>query len=605
MEVHFKKETLFEKFKLSSSLSKGEIMKLFQTRSELRKELPVYIQTINSDSKLFVEELYSTYIDNDFYTVEKYLQDRKSVEQRESVFDAEITSIVPSRKKLAALISLIRNFDFAISELKISGKIFDELVSVVISPSALKNDLTYAKTDADGEIFSAFCESLWLELEKAINSIINGFNSKTVNGTYRVLNATSNISLKKRFIEVFASAIATSLDSISSRLEDKNLYSSSIEFVCGLNNSLFKNREFYHSYRAYCNQLAQNSDKNRELFFSNFSKLLDKLHSEDAEHLCSVFINFCFTYILFDNIEKNTYHEIKKLSSVFDVVKYIQDNNIECEHVEILEILSALIKNGEEWYNYYRERVIGIKNKTSISQNLYDLARLLYKSERLKNYRILYTNLIIALTHFDTVTENLFSTLNREFERVSGLNAPGIRTGALGVYVIEQKQNELLNYILNYYAITILQSEIVKTFDEVYKLLTSNSYRAKSYMENCDSVRGSHREYPDTLEDAKNKAASRSYSSNSGGCYVATCVYGSYDCPQVWTLRRFRDDTLGSTWYGRAFIKLYYAVSPTLVKWFGKTTWFKKMWKGMLDRMVKRLNDKGVKNTPYKDKQWK
>ena len=26
--------------------------------------------------------------------------------------------------------------------------------------------------------------------------------------------------------------------------------------------------------------------------------------------------------------------------------------------------------------------------------------------------------------------------------------------------------------------------------------------------------------------------------SNSGGCYVATAVYGSYDCPEVWTLRR-------------------------------------------------------------------
>lgn len=90
-----------------------------------------------------------------------------------------------------------------------------------------------------------------------------------------------------------------------------------------------------------------------------------------------------------------------------------------------------------------------------------------------------------------------------------------------------------------------------------------------------------------------------------GGCYVATCVYGSYDCSQVWTLRRFRDDTLGATWYGRAFIKLYYAISPTLVKWFGKTKWFKKMWKGTLDRMVKKLNDKGVEDTPYKDKQWK
>ena len=89
-----------------------------------------------------------------------------------------------------------------------------------------------------------------------------------------------------------------------------------------------------------------------------------------------------------------------------------------------------------------------------------------------------------------------------------------------------------------------------------------------------------------------------------GGCYVATCVYGSYDCSQVWTLRRFRDDTLGATWYGRAFIKLYYAISPTLVKWFGKTRWFKKMWKGKLDRLVKKLNEKGVEDTPYKDKQW-
>ncbi|MDO5478959.1 MAG: CFI-box-CTERM domain-containing protein [Clostridia bacterium] len=56
---------------------------------------------------------------------------------------------------------------------------------------------------------------------------------------------------------------------------------------------------------------------------------------------------------------------------------------------------------------------------------------------------------------------------------------------------------------------------------------------------------------------------------NTGGCYVATAVYGSYDCPEVWTLRRFRDDTLAKTWYGRMFIRVYYAVSPTLVKWFG------------------------------------
>lgn len=92
---------------------------------------------------------------------------------------------------------------------------------------------------------------------------------------------------------------------------------------------------------------------------------------------------------------------------------------------------------------------------------------------------------------------------------------------------------------------------------------------------------------------------------SSGGCYVATAVYGSYDCPQVWTLRRYRDYTLAKTWYGRSFIKTYYAISPTLVKWFGHTKWFKKMWQGKLDRLVTKLQATGIESTPYEDKEWK
>lgn len=90
--------------------------------------------------------------------------------------------------------------------------------------------------------------------------------------------------------------------------------------------------------------------------------------------------------------------------------------------------------------------------------------------------------------------------------------------------------------------------------------------------------------------------------SDNQGCYVATCVYGSYDCPQVWTLRRFRDNILAGTLPGRAFIRTYYAISPVIVKLFGKTEWFKKMWRGALDNMVRRLNNNGVEDTPYNDK---
>ena len=91
---------------------------------------------------------------------------------------------------------------------------------------------------------------------------------------------------------------------------------------------------------------------------------------------------------------------------------------------------------------------------------------------------------------------------------------------------------------------------------------------------------------------------------SSSGCYVATAVYGSYNCPEVWVLRRFRDYVLAKTFYGRLFIKLYYTISPIIVKIFGKTEWFKNMCRIPLGRLVSKLQRNDIKNTPYQDKQW-
>lgn len=94
-----------------------------------------------------------------------------------------------------------------------------------------------------------------------------------------------------------------------------------------------------------------------------------------------------------------------------------------------------------------------------------------------------------------------------------------------------------------------------------------------------------------------------SYSHNNNqGCYVATCVYGSYDCPPVWVLRRFRDYRLAKSLPGRIFIKLYYFASPKLVKCFGNTKLFKSFCGEVLDKMVFHLITNGVKDTPYNDK---
>ena len=157
------------------------------------------------------------------------------------------------------------------------------------------------------------------------------------------------------------------------------------------------------------------------------------------------------------------------------------------------------------------------------------------------------------------------------------------------------------NYFLQSQEIKHIEANnnVLKAIEDAYPYHTATT---KNAIRNAYIKNGAP-----TPSSSSSSSSSSNYSqtgTSSGGCYVATCVYGSYDCPQVWTLRRYRDDTLGSTWYGRLFIRTYYAISPTLVKWFGKTNWFKKLWKAKLDRMVAKLQSNGVEDTPYEDKNW-
>lgn len=121
----------------------------------------------------------------------------------------------------------------------------------------------------------------------------------------------------------------------------------------------------------------------------------------------------------------------------------------------------------------------------------------------------------------------------------------------------------------------------------------------------CDDTSSQAPSQSVTQYNSKTMSSGSSYTSNtsngSGGCYIATSVYGSYNCPEVWILRRFRDYSLAKSIYGQLFIRLYYTVSPILVKFFGNTVWFRQFWKRKLDKIVQELREKGYKDTPYCD----
>lgn len=72
----------------------------------------------------------------------------------------------------------------------------------------------------------------------------------------------------------------------------------------------------------------------------------------------------------------------------------------------------------------------------------------------------------------------------------------------------------------------------------------------------------------------------------SEGCYIATMVYGDYDHPQVVVLRRFRDNRLLTNLPGQVFVKLYYLISPKLVKILHNHQYINKGIRKILDRFI-------------------
>ena len=62
----------------------------------------------------------------------------------------------------------------------------------------------------------------------------------------------------------------------------------------------------------------------------------------------------------------------------------------------------------------------------------------------------------------------------------------------------------------------------------------------------------------------------------SSQCFIATAAYGNYEAPEVLVLRQFRDEKLLKTLSGRAFVKLYYSVSPFFATIISKSELLKK-----------------------------
>lgn len=131
---------------------------------------------------------------------------------------------------------------------------------------------------------------------------------------------------------------------------------------------------------------------------------------------------------------------------------------------------------------------------------------------------------------------------------------------------------EVKNSLNKFYRYPNIKEEYSKFISEVEKIVNPNS--SNGYSSN------------------NNQNYSSSNNTKKEGCYIATAVYGNYDADEVLILRKFRDKFLRKYFLGRNFIKLYYAISPTLAKKLKSEYTITKLTKKILDKFVCYLKKK-------------
>ena len=166
---------------------------------------------------------------------------------------------------------------------------------------------------------------------------------------------------------------------------------------------------------------------------------------------------------------------------------------------------------------------------------------------------------------------------------------------------IKALQISAQSYAIGTSEFKVLDHYVYKWHHESFKTIKAPEPILELFAEQYEPVKSELEEYGISEDLPEIKEEEISQQSSSGGCYVATSIYGSYDCPEVWTLRRFRDNTLAKSIPGRLFIKFYYAVSPTVVKYFGDTKVFKDFFKPKLNKLVNKLQEEGVDSSFYID----
>ncbi len=164
-------------------------------------------------------------------------------------------------------------------------------------------------------------------------------------------------------------------------------------------------------------------------------------------------------------------------------------------------------------------------------------------------------------------------------------------TGIGGDFSAHETPEPILQIVAVYDYVLILPSALYSRLDQ-QKI--PNIDRALIYIQQCKtmpcfmrvSLKNAYQMRPitDNEETAEPTKKMRS-------CYIATAVYGDIDAPEVRRLRRWRDERLNTSRFGRRICAFYYSVSPKLAEKLTPDSRINRIVRRVLDCFVRRLGE--------------
>lgn len=192
------------------------------------------------------------------------------------------------------------------------------------------------------------------------------------------------------------------------------------------------------------------------------------------------------------------------------------------------------------------------------------------------------THLIMAYNAFD---DGNFEKAMKFFNKTLEIK-PNCHEAWWGLYVCQSAVDEYYNYEDKYgNSGPIVKANIIANTIHKY------AYRAIEYAPKDVKYRykAAIKDHEDFIIAVEKGSIKKPLNTTKKGCYIATSVYGSYNCEEVIQLRRFRDNILAKYAVGRLFIKLYYIISPTLAKHISPDSFIGKKIRTLLDWLRVRM----------------